>query len=86
MATPNGCNVITGGNRSTRRKPVMFGRVKLDNTLFTYDQGNFNQITAWNRSRVLATVMRDTCTTTVLLALFPPPKDLLHGLRCLLGR
>ena len=32
-ATPHGSIVTTGGNRSTRRKPAMFGRVKLDNIL-----------------------------------------------------
>ena len=44
---------------------MMLDRVKLDNTLLTCDQGNFNQITArsWNRTQV--TVVRDTCTTTV---------------------
>ena len=45
-ATPHRSSVTTGGNRSTRRKPAMFGRVKLDNTLLACDQGNFNQITA----------------------------------------
>ena len=44
-ATPHGSSVTTGGNQSTRRKPGMLGRVKLDNTLLTCDQGNFNQIT-----------------------------------------
>ena len=28
------------------RKPVVLGRVKLDNTLLTCDQSNFSQITA----------------------------------------
>ena len=43
----------------------MFGRVKLDNTLLTCDQANFNHIIArsWNLTRV--TVVKDTCTTTV---------------------
>ena len=41
------------------------GRVKLDNTLLTCDQGNFNQITARSRNRTLVTVVRDMCTTTV---------------------
>ena len=57
--------VTTVGNRSTRRKPAMIGRGKLDNTLLTCDQGNFNQITAQSRNRTLVTVMRDTSTTTV---------------------
>ena len=52
-------------NRSTRRKPAMLGRVKLDYTLLTRDQGNFNQITAKSRKRTLVTVVRDTRTTTV---------------------
>ena len=43
----------------------MFGRVKLDNTLLTCDQGNLNQITARSRNRTLVTVVRDTCTITV---------------------
>ena len=57
-ATPHGSSVTTGGNRSTRRKPAMLGRVKLDNTLLTCDQGNFNQITARSRNRALVTVVR----------------------------
>ena len=32
------------------RKPTMHGKVKLDNTLLTCDQGNL-QITAWSRNR-----------------------------------
>ena len=44
---------------------MMFGRVQLDNTVLTCDQCNFNQITARSRNRVLVTVVRDTCTTTV---------------------
>ena len=43
----------------------MFGRVKLDNTLLTCDQGNLNQITAWSLNQTLVTVVRDTCTVTV---------------------
>ena len=35
---------------STRRKPAMLGGAKLDNTLLTCDQGNFNVKTA--RSRI----------------------------------
>ena len=48
----------------------MFGRVKLDNTLLTCDQGNFNQITTRSRNRTLVTVVRHvhyhcaTSTTT----------------------
>ena len=64
-ANPHGSSVTTGGNRSTRRKPAMLGRVKLDNTLLTCDQANFYQINARNRNWTLVTVMRDTCTTTV---------------------
>ena len=41
------------------------GRVKLDNTLLTCDEGNFNQITARSRNRTLGTVVRGTCSTTV---------------------
>ena len=52
----------------------MLGRVKLDNTLLTRDQGNFNQITARIRNRTLVTVVRDTCTTAVSLA---PTENLL---------
>ena len=52
----------------------MLGTVKLDNNLLTCDQGNFNQITAWSRSQILATVVRDTCSTTV------PPAAPLNGL------
>ena len=47
---PHGSSVTTGGNRSTRRKPAMFGRVKLDNTLLTCDHGNFNRTTQQNRN------------------------------------
>ena len=43
----------------------MLGRVKLDNTLLTFDHGNFNQITAWSRNQTLVIVVRDTCSTTV---------------------
>ena len=41
-------SVTTGGNWSVWRKPVMLGRVKLDNTLLTCDWGNYNHITAWS--------------------------------------
>ena len=58
-------SVTTGGNRSTRRKPAMFGRDKLDNTLLTCDKGNLNQITARSRNRTLVIGVGDTCTTTV---------------------
>ena len=64
--------LMTGGNRSTWRKPAMLGRVKLGNTLLTCDQGNFNQITARGRNRTLVTAVKDTCTTTVPPA---PPKN-----------
>ena len=43
----------------------MFGRVKLDNTLLIFDQGNFNQITARSQSQILITVVRDTSDTSV---------------------
>ena len=56
--TPHGC-VTTIGNWSTWRKPVMLGRVELDNTLLTCDQGNFNQITAQSQNQTLPTVMKD---------------------------
>ena len=55
---PRESSVTTGGNRSTRRKPAMLGRDKLDSTLLTYDQGNFNQITAQSRNRTLAILKR----------------------------
>ena len=64
-ATIYGSSVTTGGNWSTWRKPAILGKVKLDNTLLTCDQGNFNQITAQSQNRTLVTVMRETCTTTV---------------------
>ena len=54
-----------GGNWSTRIKPAVLGRDKLDNTLLTCDQGNFNQITAQSRNRTQVTEVRDTCTNTV---------------------
>ena len=75
-STPRGSSVTTGGNRSTRRKPAMFGRDKLDNILLTCDQGNFNQITECCRNRTPITLVKDTCTTTVppapLSPLVPP--------------
>ena len=43
----------------------MLGTVKLDNTLLTCGQGNFNQIATRSRNRTLVTVVRDLCTTTV---------------------
>ena len=64
-AIPHGSSVITGGNRSTWRKPVVLGGDKLDNTLLTCHQGNFSHITPRSRNRILVTVVRDTCTTTV---------------------
>ena len=70
-AIPHGSSVTTGGNLSTRTKPAMLGRVKLDNTLLTCDKGNFNQITARSRNRTLITMVRGTCTTTL------PPAPLL---------
>ena len=72
--SPHGFGVTTGRNRSTQRKLAKLGGVKLDHTLLTCDQGNFNQITTrlWNRT--LVTVVRDTCTTTVL----PVPSPLLY--------
>ena len=44
--SPHGSNVTIGRNRSTGRKPPVFGKVKLDRPLLTCDQGNFNQTTA----------------------------------------
>ena len=38
--------------------PAMFGRVKMDYTLPTCDQGNFNQITARSWKRTLVKVVR----------------------------
>ena len=57
-ATCHGSSVTTGGNQSTSRKPAMLGRVKLDDTLLTCDQGNFNQITARSRNGILVTLVR----------------------------
>ena len=53
---------------------MVLGGVKLDNTLLTCDQGNFNQMIAWSRNGTLVTVLRDTCTTT-LLPVSPGVKD-----------
>ena len=47
------------------KKLAMVGRDKLDNTLLTSNQGNFNQITAQSQNRTLVTVVRNTCTTAV---------------------
>ena len=44
---------------------MLLGRVKLDNTLLTCDQGNFNQMIVWSQNGTLVTVVRDRCTTTV---------------------
>ena len=52
----------------------MLGGVKLDNTLLTCDQSNFNQITARSMNQTLLTVVRDMCTTTV------PPAPLFRTL------
>ena len=57
-ATPHGSSVTTRENGSTRRKPAMLGGVKLDSTLLTCDQGNFNQITARSWNQTLVTVVR----------------------------
>ena len=35
-AIPHGFSVKAGGNRRSQRKPALFGRVKLSNTLLTY--------------------------------------------------
>ena len=43
----------------------MLGRVKLDNTRLTCDQGNFNHITARSRNRIQFTEVSDACDTTV---------------------
>ena len=40
-------------------------RVKLDNTLPTFDQDNFTHVTAWCRNRTLATVVTGKCTTSL---------------------
>ena len=71
--TPHMSSVTTGGNRSSWRKPVMLARVKLDNILLTWRQGNFNQITVRSQNRTLVTVVRDMCITTVTppLPVFP---------------
>ena len=58
-------------------KPAMLGRVKLDNTLLTCDQGNFNQTTSQRRNQTVVTVVRDTCTiieplAPLLVLQFPP--------------
>ena len=47
------------------KKLAMVSRDKLDNTLLTSNQGNFNQITAQSQNRTLVTVVRNTCTTAV---------------------
>ena len=47
---------------------AMRGRIKLDNTVLTCDQDNFNQITIRSRNRTRVKVVRDTCTITVPLA------------------
>ena len=61
--TPHASSVTTGGNWNTQ--------YKLNNTLLTCDQGNFNQATARSQNRIQVTVVRDTCTTTVPPALPP---------------
>ena len=82
----HGSGVTTGGNRSTRRKPALLGRVKLDNTLHTCDQGKFKQITARSRNPTPVTVVRDLCTTTVVhqirdqFCLYHPPQNLAQGI------
>lgn len=38
MTAPHGTSVTAAGNRSTPRKLAGLGKVKIDNTLFTYDQ------------------------------------------------
>ena len=63
--TPHGSSVVTAGSRSTGRKPGVLGRIKLNNTLLTCEQGNFNQVIARSRNLIPVTVVRDTCTTTV---------------------
>ena len=54
MTIPCGSSVTTEGNRNTRRKPAMLGRVKLDNTVLSCDQGNFSLTTARRRNRTVA--------------------------------
>ena len=63
--TPHSSSVTKRENRSTRRNPEMFFWAKLDNTLLTCDQVNFNEITARSRNQTLVWVARDKCTTTV---------------------
>ena len=63
--SPHGSSVTTGGNWSTWRKPAMPGRVKLDNTLLTCDQGNFNQITARSRYQKLFTEVKERYASTL---------------------
>ena len=55
----------------------MLRRVKLDHTLLTCDQGNFNQITARSQSKTLVTVVRDMCPAA--LPSVPPIADLQLG-------
>ena len=64
------CPVLLQEETQVPGKNLMVGRVKLNNTLLTCDQGNFNQRTARSRNQILVTVVRDTCTTNVLPA--PP--------------
>ena len=76
------CSSVTiGGNRNTRRKPAMLGRVKLDNTLLTCDKGNFNHIPAQSRNRTLVTAVRDTCTCTPSVPPAPPDDCTLSPIR-----
>ena len=49
----------------------MLGRVKLDNTLLTCDQGNFDLTTAQSQKRSLVTDVKDMHPTTV------PPRPFL---------
>ena len=57
----------------------MLRRVKLDNTLLTYNQGNFKQATAWIPNQTLVTEVRETCTSTV------PPVSLVNPLTAVIN-
>ena len=46
-----------------RKNPAILARVKLDNTLLTYHQGNFGQGSARSRNPTLVTEVRHTWTT-----------------------
>ena len=58
----------------------MLGKDKLENTLLTCHQSNFNQITTLSLNRTLITVVRYTCTITV-----PPALPMAYSAELKLG-